>query len=87
MNQCDIRLIKSVAEKTGIGVTVVKNSLINFLCENIRPNSIQLTEYLRLRYDAVARFKVLEDGTKEPWTELDYINAAMKAPHKEKVKE
>lgn len=78
MNSKDRNMIKAVANKTGIGITTVKQALEDFKELNLEPTNGQLIEYLKLKLSAIAYYTLDEDGNKIPWKNIDYINRAMK---------
>lgn len=77
MTSKERNMIKAVANKTGIGVTTVRQGLDDFKELNIKPTGRQLAEYLKLKLSAIAYYTLDEEGNRVPWNNIDYINKVM----------
>ena len=66
-----MEMIKKLRERTGCSLNDCKKALA--LCENIDI----AYEYLRLKGQALARYKMVA-GKKIPWQDKDYLEAAKK---------
>lgn len=62
-------MFQKLREATGCSITECKNALA--ICDSYE----MAYEYLRLKSQAVARYKI-ENGVKRRWNENDYLEAA-----------
>ena len=70
--------IKSMSSKTGLSVSRISASLNKFKEIGIYPTASQLVEYIRMKGQPIARYKINDKGEKVLWTDSDYMLAAMK---------